>query len=646
MQRELTAALVKAWVPQRKAFKLAGRLVPFSIYDVTMFSCLPVTGKIVEFGEDDLSTTELAKMSDNLKSEKGSKRPVFRNYIKVMKKLLDANKELEKLGLWLSLYAWRVMSGVILSRTPYGAVWSVQKYIEDVHGVSEYAWAEAVWRVLVEAVEEMQRKLEGPVSDLWFYEHTIRFAKHDKCRFPRLASRDSVDHGGRSDVFQMVEGIKESKVIPMWCPREEEMLVPTGVLSYGQRLERARKELHAEKKKHSHANELEARMKMCAAPGEAQDTGHQPRGDVGSNSALQSLARVVTDLGEAITMISVRLRVGKRLQPDRQQRTSRNMPSRIADIAAPPDYCDDVGDAPQCSEPHVQSSAEVEDIGERAVDTVAMPCGEVLISAQEPVREQQQQELVVGESGALLGPHIRKEAANTDAPGPSVDEVYVGGDSVAGEGVSTTLASSVVNVEDCTLGTTEGVDYEVAFDPGMQSVHHALLMAADSMAADDEACVEPLLGESVERVTAPEKDAQITGETKRTSLDTDDVGCEDDGGGKSSNIVIRIRRKLRCRKQAAVHGTPFTDPTRIPGARKSKKEMKEGMTDVDKPCAVGDPCEGSAHPSVLDMQPLSVAGSGIRPSVEELHKLKLTEQVLMNFGCMYLVFCVLQMRHS
>jgi len=83
-----------------------------------------------------------------------------------MKKLMDANKEPEKLGLRLSLYAWRVMSGVMFPRIPYKAAWSVQKYMEDVHGMGEYAWAEAVWHILVEAIEEMQWKLEGPVSDV------------------------------------------------------------------------------------------------------------------------------------------------------------------------------------------------------------------------------------------------------------------------------------------------------------------------------------------------------------------------------------------------------------------------------------------------------------------------------------------------
>ena len=42
----------------------------------------------------------------------------------------------------------------------------MKKYIEDVRELGEYAWIEAVWRVLIEAIEEIQRKLEGPVSDV------------------------------------------------------------------------------------------------------------------------------------------------------------------------------------------------------------------------------------------------------------------------------------------------------------------------------------------------------------------------------------------------------------------------------------------------------------------------------------------------
>ena len=42
---------------------------------------------------------------------KGSKKPkVFRNYIKVMRKLCEVHKAQEQVGLWFLLFAWKVMS--------------------------------------------------------------------------------------------------------------------------------------------------------------------------------------------------------------------------------------------------------------------------------------------------------------------------------------------------------------------------------------------------------------------------------------------------------------------------------------------------------------------------------------------------------
>jgi len=39
--------------------------------------------------------------------------------------------------------------------------------VEDIDRMGEYAWAEAVWRVLVETIEDTQRKLyEGPISEV------------------------------------------------------------------------------------------------------------------------------------------------------------------------------------------------------------------------------------------------------------------------------------------------------------------------------------------------------------------------------------------------------------------------------------------------------------------------------------------------
>jgi len=60
-----------------------------------------------------------------------------------------------------------VMSGLFFPRTPYGVAWGVEKYVEDVASLGKYNFAEAVWRVLVESLDEMQNKLaSGEVSDV------------------------------------------------------------------------------------------------------------------------------------------------------------------------------------------------------------------------------------------------------------------------------------------------------------------------------------------------------------------------------------------------------------------------------------------------------------------------------------------------
>lgn len=86
MQRELTTALVMAWVPQKKGFRLAGRVVSFSVFDVALFTGFPVTSKQVQFG-DESERTLLGRLvrermgkyveekRQKLKREKGSKKP-------------------------------------------------------------------------------------------------------------------------------------------------------------------------------------------------------------------------------------------------------------------------------------------------------------------------------------------------------------------------------------------------------------------------------------------------------------------------------------------------------------------------------------------------------------------------------------------
>ena len=48
---------------------------------------------------------------------------------------------------------------------------------------------------------------------MWFYEHTTRFANHDKRRFPRIASWARVDHGGRYDANELLRDVEEQEVI-------------------------------------------------------------------------------------------------------------------------------------------------------------------------------------------------------------------------------------------------------------------------------------------------------------------------------------------------------------------------------------------------------------------------------------------------
>lgn len=86
MQRELTTALVMAWVPQKKGFRLAGRVVSFSVFDVALFTGFPATSKQVQFGDESEQTLlgrlvrermgkYVEEKRQKLKREKGSKKP-------------------------------------------------------------------------------------------------------------------------------------------------------------------------------------------------------------------------------------------------------------------------------------------------------------------------------------------------------------------------------------------------------------------------------------------------------------------------------------------------------------------------------------------------------------------------------------------
>ena len=56
MERHLTLALIKCWVPRWKAFRIARRTVPFFVFDVSLFTWLPATGRKVELDSEEVAS--------------------------------------------------------------------------------------------------------------------------------------------------------------------------------------------------------------------------------------------------------------------------------------------------------------------------------------------------------------------------------------------------------------------------------------------------------------------------------------------------------------------------------------------------------------------------------------------------------------
>ncbi|KAJ8430715.1 LOW QUALITY PROTEIN: hypothetical protein Cgig2_000280 [Carnegiea gigantea] len=236
MKRHLMLALIKSWDRRRKAFRIAGREVRFMVFDVVMFTSLPGTGMKVELDGEEVSTEvgnmvrarmgewEWVEMTRSVSKKFRKERRFFKNYVNVMMELCEENAEEDRVGIRLRLYAFIVLSGVFFPRTPYGAAWSLLYYVDDVDGMGQYVWAEAIWQVVVESIEDTQRKLAcGPLSEVqlnglclliqvWFYEHTTRFSDQDGKRFPRIASWRKVDHGDMYDATELLAELEESEL--------------------------------------------------------------------------------------------------------------------------------------------------------------------------------------------------------------------------------------------------------------------------------------------------------------------------------------------------------------------------------------------------------------------------------------------------
>ncbi|KAJ8424183.1 LOW QUALITY PROTEIN: hypothetical protein Cgig2_028308 [Carnegiea gigantea] len=176
MERHLMVALIQAWDRRRKAFRIAGREVRFTVYDVVLFTGLPGTGKKVELDREEVSTEvgdmvrarmgewERKEMERRVPRRSGKKRRFFKHYVNVMMEMCARMLRRTELG-----YGSNYMHsfGVLFPCTPYGAAWSLLRYVDDVEGMGQYAWTEAVWQVVVDSIEDTQRKLcRGPLSEV------------------------------------------------------------------------------------------------------------------------------------------------------------------------------------------------------------------------------------------------------------------------------------------------------------------------------------------------------------------------------------------------------------------------------------------------------------------------------------------------
>jgi len=61
-----------------------------------------------------------------------------------------------------------VLSGVFFPRSMYATARELERYANDMEGMSKYAWAEAIWSYLVESLDDMQRRLVYAMSEIQF----------------------------------------------------------------------------------------------------------------------------------------------------------------------------------------------------------------------------------------------------------------------------------------------------------------------------------------------------------------------------------------------------------------------------------------------------------------------------------------------
>ncbi|KAJ8419611.1 hypothetical protein Cgig2_015005 [Carnegiea gigantea] len=174
-------------------------------------------------------------------------------------------------------------------------------HVEDIEGISQYNWAEAVWRVVVETIEDTQKKLcAGPLTEVQL---------NGLCRLIQLIM-------GRYDASELLKDIKKEEeqvgfsvqVIPILYPQDTELLntIVTqfmateefgyyvddleGWLSVDERLRCARDAYLLEKKANeSTRNEVQMlREQVAQLEGKLKTTSNSKGGELESSADIEA----------------------------------------------------------------------------------------------------------------------------------------------------------------------------------------------------------------------------------------------------------------------------------------------------------------------------------------------------------------------
>ena len=165
----MVEALIQAWNPDRMAFRVGRREVPFTYFDVALLTGLPAIGREVVFhrgeGVGEVEQLVITAMEERMERERQRRRAdrmesrLYRNYVGVMIDLCKQHDTVEQLPMFRKLFSLLVLSGLYFSRSAGGVAWELIELVEDVDGLAEYNWGAAVWKFLVDAIGDTKERM-------------------------------------------------------------------------------------------------------------------------------------------------------------------------------------------------------------------------------------------------------------------------------------------------------------------------------------------------------------------------------------------------------------------------------------------------------------------------------------------------------